>query len=262
MGPTGRWLSQCATAASRVLMIPPLHAPGLDPYSQHAPHAPQVVAGMRALTPVDAFARTQRTANCADTTFSDGCHVHDMTNLDIIGYQEVDPGVGAVKREPTSPGPITDLFARLDDLHSRAGRPSMREIAIRAGRGNISSSTVHNIFRSPRVPKWGFLEQVVRALGGGPDRDEFLLLWQAAWRAENGAQDGGVDDTQPQITAGVQRQRWRTGATGALGAAADSGIPARRDQGTTGGRAPAVAPDLVERDSRPEPQFHRPGGRA
>jgi tetratricopeptide (TPR) repeat protein len=134
------------------------------------------------------------------------CHVHDMTNLDIIEYQEVDQGVGAVKREPTSPGPITDLFARLDDLHSRAGRPSMREIAIRAGRGNISSSTVHNIFRSSRVPRWGFLEQVVKALGGGQERDEFLLLWQAAWRAENGAaREGVADDTQPQNTAGVQR---------------------------------------------------------
>ncbi len=61
----------------------------------------------------------------------------------------------------------------------------MREIAIRAGRGNISSSTVHNVFRSSRVPRWVFLEQVVRALGGTRDREEFLALWQAAWRAEN-----------------------------------------------------------------------------
>ena len=61
----------------------------------------------------------------------------------------------------------------------------MREIAIRAGRGNISSSTVHNLFRSSRVPRWAFLEQVVKALGGGQERDAFLALWQAAWRAEN-----------------------------------------------------------------------------
>ena len=93
--------------------------------------------------------------------------------------------MGAIKREPTPPGPITDLFARLDELHSNAGRPSMREIAIRAGRGNISSSTVHNVFRSSRVPRWVFLEQVVRALEGTSDREEFLALWQAAWRAEN-----------------------------------------------------------------------------
>jgi tetratricopeptide (TPR) repeat protein len=105
--------------------------------------------------------------------------------------------VGAIKREPTPPGPINDLFVRLDDLHSKAGRPSMREIAIRAGRGNISSSTVHNVFRSSRVPRWGFLEQVVKALGGDQDREEFLTLWQAAWRAENEveAPRTGLSDT-------------------------------------------------------------------
>jgi tetratricopeptide (TPR) repeat protein len=93
--------------------------------------------------------------------------------------------VAAIKREPTPPGPIADLFDRLDDLHSKAGRPSMREIAIRAGRGNISSSTVHNLFRRPQVPRWAFLEQVVKALGGAQDREAFLALWEAAWRAEN-----------------------------------------------------------------------------
>jgi tetratricopeptide (TPR) repeat protein len=95
--------------------------------------------------------------------------------------------VAAIKREPIPPaGPIADLFDRLDDLHSKAGRPSMREIAIRAGRGKISSSTVHNLFRRPQVPRWSFLEQVVKALGGNEDREVFLALWEAAWRAENG----------------------------------------------------------------------------
>jgi tetratricopeptide (TPR) repeat protein len=93
--------------------------------------------------------------------------------------------VAAIKREPPPPGPIADLFDRLDDLHSKAGRPSMREIAIRAGRGNISSSTVHNLFRRSQVPRWTFLEQVVKALGGPQQREIFLGLWEAAWRAEN-----------------------------------------------------------------------------
>lgn len=61
----------------------------------------------------------------------------------------------------------------------------MREIAIRAGHGNISSSTVHNVFRGSRVPRWAFLEQVVKALGGEEERQVFLSLWEAAWRAEN-----------------------------------------------------------------------------
>ncbi|HTR93369.1 MAG TPA: FxSxx-COOH system tetratricopeptide repeat protein [Trebonia sp.] len=94
--------------------------------------------------------------------------------------------MAAIKREPAPPGPIADLFDRLDELHSKAGRPSMREIAIRAGRGNISSSTVHNVFRRSQVPRWIFLEQIVKALGGGEqEREAFLALWEAAWRAAN-----------------------------------------------------------------------------
>lgn len=93
--------------------------------------------------------------------------------------------MAAIKREPTPPGPISDLFDRLDHLHSKAGRPSVREIAIRAGRGNISPSTVHNVFHLARVPRWVFLERVVGALGGAEERETFLSLWEAAWRAEN-----------------------------------------------------------------------------
>ena len=67
--------------------------------------------------------------------------------------------MGAIKREPTPPGPVSNLFDRLHDLHLEAGQPSMRQIATRIGRGVVSSSTVHNMFRGPRVPKWGFLER-------------------------------------------------------------------------------------------------------
>jgi hypothetical protein len=58
--------------------------------------------------------------------------------------------VTAINREPTPPGPVAELFDRLDQLHLKAGRPSMRDIALKAGRGNISSSTVHNVFRRAR----------------------------------------------------------------------------------------------------------------
>jgi hypothetical protein len=61
----------------------------------------------------------------------------------------------------------------------------MREIATRAGHGRISSSTVHNVFRSSRVPRWSFLEDIVKVLHG--DTAEFRDLWQAAWQAENRA---------------------------------------------------------------------------
>jgi tetratricopeptide (TPR) repeat protein len=111
--------------------------------------------------------------------------------------------VAAIKREPAPPpGPIADLFDRLDDLHSRAGRPSMREIAIRAGRGNISSSTVHNMFRRSQVPRWSFLEQVVKALGGQRDREVFLTLWEAAWRAENNLTAPRRNPANPELADG------------------------------------------------------------
>ena len=130
--------------------------------------------------------------------------------------------MGAIKREPTPPGPITELFTRLDGLHSKAGRPSMREIALRAGRGEVSSSTVHNVFRSSRVPKWVFLEHVVKALGGEHDRAEFLTLWEAAWQAENeldalhkGLSDGGSLPGRPAVQpAGSGRWSARGGLRG------------------------------------------------
>ena len=100
----------------------------------------------------------------------------------------------------------------------------MREIAIRAGRGKISSSTVHNIFRSSRVPRWAFLEQVVNALGGADDRHRFLVLWQAAWRAEN--QQAGAEPIRG--NAAAPRKDGDTG-TGDDGISA-AGIVGRADQ--------------------------------
>ena len=88
-----------------------------------------------------------------------------------------------ISRNPTPPGPVTELFERLDQLHLAAGHPSIREITRRIGRGMISSSTVHNVFRQSRVPSWDYLEKIVIALHG--DTAEFLDLWQAAWQAEN-----------------------------------------------------------------------------
>jgi hypothetical protein len=91
--------------------------------------------------------------------------------------------VTPINREPPAPGPVTELFDRLDQLRLAAGRPSMREIERRAGRGRISSSTVHNVFRRTRIPRWIFVEEIVKALNG--DLATFKTLWEAAWQAEN-----------------------------------------------------------------------------
>jgi len=101
--------------------------------------------------------------------------------------------VGAIKREPAPFGPVSDLFDRLHDLHLAAGQPSLRQIATRIGRGVVSSSTVHNMFRGPRVPKWGFLELVVEDLGGNVA--EFRGLWQAARLAEEAAENPRMTGT-------------------------------------------------------------------
>jgi tetratricopeptide (TPR) repeat protein len=106
--------------------------------------------------------------------------------------------VTAIDREPTPPGPVAELFDRLDQLHLKAGRPSMRDIALKAGRGNISSSTVHNVFRRARVPRWVFVEQIVTALQG--DTVAFKALWEAAWQAEHEPQareDSGLAGPPP-----------------------------------------------------------------
>jgi len=109
--------------------------------------------------------------------------------------------VGAIKRESTPPGPITELFDRLHQIHLAAGQPSMREIASRFGRGVISSSTIHNMFRGPRVPKWSFMELVVEELHG--DTPEFLALWQAARLAEDEYGANGVLTQAPSIRSAI-----------------------------------------------------------
>jgi tetratricopeptide repeat protein/NB-ARC domain-containing protein len=105
--------------------------------------------------------------------------------------------MSAVGRKPTPPGPITDLFDRLHELHLSAGLPSMREIATGIGRGHISSSTIHNMFRGPRVPRWSHLELVVKELQGNPA--DFRNLWQAARVAEEtiAAQGALLDTAMP-----------------------------------------------------------------
>ena len=73
----------------------------------------------------------------------------------------------------------------------------MREIERRAGRGNVSSSTVHNVFKRSRVPKWEILDTIVNALGAAASRDEFLALWDEAWKAQNNAPGNLQPDPMP-----------------------------------------------------------------
>jgi trehalose 6-phosphate synthase len=87
-----------------------------------------------------------------------------------------------LKREVTPPGPVTILFDRLHELHLNAGEPGVRQIASGIGRGVVSHTTVHNVFRGPRVPRWGTLELIVEELNG--EIPVFRELWKAARSAE------------------------------------------------------------------------------
>jgi trehalose 6-phosphate synthase len=103
-----------------------------------------------------------------------------------------------LKREPTPPGAITDLFDRLHELHLDAGEPGVRQIATGIGRGVVSYTTVHNAFRGPKVPKWGHLELIVDQLGG--DVETFRSLWRAARQAELAAP--GAVRVEPRPSSG------------------------------------------------------------
>ncbi|MFD0854293.1 hypothetical protein ACFQ07_18790, partial [Actinomadura adrarensis] len=98
--------------------------------------------------------------------------------------------MASIRRKDVPPGPIRDLFDRLNELHFRAGEPSVREIVEGIGKGAISTSTVYNSLAGPKVPKWGFLELIVERLNGSAE--EFRELWQAARLAEkdNGNRTG------------------------------------------------------------------------
>lgn len=82
------------------------------------------------------------------------------------------------------------LRRELGRLHITAGEPSVRIIARKSG-GAISSSTVQNVLHGAKFPRWGPLEQVVRALDGSVE--EFHQLWVEARTAQldGPAPDGG-----------------------------------------------------------------------
>lgn len=94
-----------------------------------------------------------------------------------------------IKRELTPPGPITDFFDELHELHFDAGLPSVREIE-RKALGAVGSTAIHKALKGPAVPGWGPTETIVEALGGRPESAKGP--WRAAWRAQE--KQGGPAD--------------------------------------------------------------------
>jgi transcriptional regulator with XRE-family HTH domain len=71
---------------------------------------------------------------------------------------------------------LGQLRQQLRDLHLGVGAPSTRQIAARTD-GKISHTTVNNVLRCVRLPRWGHLELVLEALGG--DVEAFRQAWIA-----------------------------------------------------------------------------------
>src|SRR3954468_19047689 len=83
--------------------------------------------------------------------------------------------MAVLTRPDLPPGGRRGRADALDDLHHRAGWPSMRALGRRVG---CSPTTVSAVFSAPRLPTWGLLELVVEALGG--EVEQFHELWCAA----------------------------------------------------------------------------------
>lgn len=116
-------------------------------------------------------------------------------------------------------GAHRDLVAALHELHHRAGWPSLRTLARTAG---CSHTTVSAVFSSPRLPTWGLLEVVVRAMDG--DVARFRELWLAA-----GAPEGSTATAAPrlagrQVELGRVRRHLADGPDALLLVSGEAGI--------------------------------------
>jgi len=95
--------------------------------------------------------------------------------------------VARLKRPDLPFGPLRDLNDALHDLHQRAGLRSVRDLARSVGAGVASRSRIHDAFTGSRLPSWGLVQLLARALaqtvpGGDTAREEKDLhaLWLIA----------------------------------------------------------------------------------
>jgi trehalose 6-phosphate synthase len=112
-----------------------------------------------------------------------------------------------LSRLPTEPGPITELFDRLHELHLRAGQPSLRTM-VQGIEGGPSRGTIANVFKGPGVGRWEYIEKIVDLLGG--DVSWFHELWVRAQDAEDRRPSRQAPDGVPPIgnDLGVAARRY------------------------------------------------------
>ncbi|MFB7187274.1 hypothetical protein ACFC0C_36790 [Streptomyces sp. NPDC056178] len=95
-----------------------------------------------------------------------------------------------LKRPDLPFGPLRDLNNALHDLHQRAGLPSVRDLTRSVGAGVASRSRIHDAFTGSRLPSWGLVQLLARALAqtvpaGDTAKEERDL--HALWLIASGA---------------------------------------------------------------------------
>lgn len=152
-----------------------------------------------------------------------------------------------LKRPDLPLGPLRDLNDALHDLHQRAGLPSVRDLARSVGAGVASRSRIHDAFTDSRLPSWGLVQLLARALAqtvpaGDIAREEKDL--HALWLMASGAAhiDHPIEEpTDPDLTVGANailamRVEWESPIYGGDWRAPSSSPV--RDQRSPGHRLP------------------------
>lgn len=97
--------------------------------------------------------------------------------------------MGELRRPELPPGRLKELNDALHDLHLLAGQPSVRDLERALGRGAFSHSRIYDVFSRGRLPRWGMVDIIVKALSeqapglsASKERRHFQALWIAASR--------------------------------------------------------------------------------
>ncbi|WP_406164495.1 effector-associated domain 2-containing protein [Streptomyces sp. NBC_00996] len=97
--------------------------------------------------------------------------------------------MGKLRRPELAPGRLKELNDALHHLHLLAGQPSVRDLERALGRGAFSHSRIYDVFSRGRLPTWGMVDIIVKALSeqapglsAPEERRHFHALWIAASR--------------------------------------------------------------------------------
>jgi len=76
------------------------------------------------------------------------------------------------KRPDLPPGALRELIDALHSLHLAAGYPSTRTLHDDLETAGVSHTTIHNVFTTGRLPRWGVVDVLTEAMAKRAGRDE------------------------------------------------------------------------------------------